>query len=371
MTTLLLDRDLPLTRFSGRLWPVFANRVGMLSPVERLRLRDVPEAAELVYFHPDPTVERLASEALGAEPLRSSIAESVAFAYLEGRSDELASHFDGLVDSASLAANRVLEGAGDEIVADLELRLGTGDFRRLESPPAGVFVVGSAADVHVHAEAELFAGTVLDAREGPIVIDARAQVGQLSYVSGPSYIGRDTHVENCRLVAPVILGCHCRVAGEIEASIVGDFSNKHHEGFLGHSLVGRWVNIGALATTSDLKNNYGEVRLTVPPESFPKPGEELVAVSTESIKFGAIIADCVKIAIGLRIGSGTVLDVGSNVFGASPPKYLPPFSWGTAGGRYELPRFLEDCEKIFARRGQTPSNGFRDTARYYWESLAG
>ena len=139
------------------------------------------------------------------------------------------------MDSTPLAANRLLAGAGDEIVADLGRLVDGGAFRRLESPPAGVHVVGSTADVWVHAEAEIFPGTVLDARGGPIVIDARAQVGQLSYLSGPSYVGPGTHVENCRLVAPVVLGRDCRVGGEIEASFVGDYSNKHHEGFLGHS----------------------------------------------------------------------------------------------------------------------------------------
>ena len=113
------------------------------------------------------------------------------------------------------------------------------------------------------------------------------------------------------------------------------------------------------------------MRLTVPAGSVPRPGEELVRVSTESIKFGSIIADCVKIAIGLRLDSGTVLDVGSNVFGASPPKYLPPFSWGSAGERYDLARFLRDCEKIFARRGQTVPPALSELARHYWEAPAG
>ncbi len=374
MTALLLDRDLALTRFSGRLWPIFANRVGIFSPLERLRLRGGrgPGVLEdLVYFHPDPTVERLASAVIGATPLRSGVSEDLAFAHLVGQSDELSTRFDTLVDSASFTADRVLEGAGAEIAADLELLLDAGGFRFLEAPPAGVFVVGSASDIHVHAEAEIFAGTVLDARGGPIVIDARAQVGQLSFISGPAYVGPDTHVENCRLVGPVVVGRHCRVGGEIEASFIGDYSNKHHEGFLGHSLVGRWVNLGALVTTSDLKNNYGEVRLTVPETFLPRPGEALTTVPTGSIKFGSIIGDCVKVAIGIQLNTGTVLDVGSNVFGAPPPKYLPPFSWGTSGERYDLTRFLADCETIFARRGQTPSSAFNELAGYYWESLAG
>ena len=94
MKTLLLDRDLPLTRFNGRLWPVFCHRVGILSPLERLRLGDASGSGasrELVYFHPDPTVERLAARVIGAAPLRAGIPEEVAFAYLEGRSDELTS----------------------------------------------------------------------------------------------------------------------------------------------------------------------------------------------------------------------------------------------------------------------------------------
>ncbi|MDH3403028.1 MAG: hypothetical protein OEP45_05375, partial [Acidobacteriota bacterium] len=369
MATLLLDRDLDLTRYCGRLWPIFARRTGIFSPLERLQRRG--EAEEIVLFHPDPAYERLAAAAIDAVPFRDAHREEVAFAYLEGSADDLTPRFSRVGDSEPLAANRRLAGAGAAIVADLELLAAAGEVRPLAAPPAGVFVVGRESDVYLHPDAELFAGTVLDVREGPVVIAAGARVGQLSYVAGPSYVGPGTHVENCRLVAPVVLGRQCRVGGEIEASFVGDYSNKHHEGFLGHSLVGRWVNVGALATTSDLKNNYGEVRLEVPTTFLPRAGGELARVATGSIKFGSIVADCVKIAIGLRLNAGTVLDVGSNVFGGSPPRYLPPFSWGTAGARYELDRFLADCEKIFARRGQSPSGPLRQLAAYYWKNLAG
>lgn len=94
-------------------------------------------------------------------------------------------------------------------------------------------------------------------------------------------------IDNARITGGCIIGHTCRIGGEVENSMIGNFSNKHHEGFLGHSFLGSWVNIGALATTSDLKNNYGFIRIKI--------GEE--QINTETIKFGSIIGDFSKIGI--------------------------------------------------------------------------
>ena len=133
---------------------------------------------------------------------------------------------------------------------------------------------------------------------------------------------------------------------------------------MGHSIIGNWVNLGALSTTSDLKNNYGEISLKVPKDRNPL--SEKISISTGRIKFGAVIGDHVKTAIGTMINSGTVLDAASNVFGGPVREYLTAFSWGVKAGRateknaelYELERFLKDTEKIAARRSQKLSSAF-------------
>ncbi len=364
MSTLLLDRDLPLTRYCSRIWTIFSCRNGIFSPLDRLKLGDA--GGRLYYFHPDETYEALAAEVIGAAPLRSEVAEEVAFGYLDGTSDALGARFDRVIDSADLAPNLVLGRLSDQIVADLELLKAKGDYAPLGERREGVSVVGDPAEIILHREAEIFPGTIFDVRDGPVIVDAQARVGQFSYLRGPAYIGPATHVDNCRVIGPVALGRNCRVGGEIEASVFGDFSNKHHEGFLGHSFVGRWANLGALVTTSDLKNNYGQVRLNLPKHFLASADGDTEPVSTETIKFGAIISDCAKIAIGMRLNTGTVIDVGCNVFDMTVPKYLAPFSWGGQGDVYDLERFHGDCQVIFARRRQAPSEAFRNITRYIW-----
>ena len=154
-----------------------------------------------------------------------------------------------------------------------------------------------------------------------------------------------------------------RAGGEIENSIIGDYSNKHHEGFIGHSVLGNWVNIGALATTSDLKNNYGEVRLVLPEGNPANSG--LKEVSSGTIKFGSILGDCVKISIGSMLYTGTVIDAGSNIFGGNPGKYMPPLSWGLNGEKYDPERFIKDQKVIFQRRGQNPHPQMRNLVNYF------
>lgn len=365
-TVLLLDRDTAASRHVSRVWTVFGSRNGLHAPVERLRLAS-PDA-EVVYFHPDAAYERYAAAMLGAAPFRSLHPEHLALRYLAGETDEIASIFEGILDSAEYAAGRLLDDLGGRIVDDIAAAAARGGFVAMAQPGDGVHVVGRPSAVYLHPDAALYPGTVLDTRDGPIAIDARASVGQFSYIAGPAYVGPDARVDNCRLLGPVAIGRHCRVGGEIECSILGDFSNKHHEGFLGHSIVGRWVNLGALVTTSDLKNNYGEVRLSVPTDFLAGRGGEPVPVPLGRIKFGSVVGDCVKIAIGTCLNTGTVIDVGCNVFAGDPPKYLPPFAWGPSGARYRLDRFLKDCGTIFARRQQTVDAAFRDMAGYLWRA---
>jgi UDP-N-acetylglucosamine diphosphorylase/glucosamine-1-phosphate N-acetyltransferase len=205
---------------------------------------------------------------------------------------------------------------------------------------------GPRRELFRHPTAHIGKGVVLDTQEGPIVLDHHSQITGPSYIQGPLYLGPHSAVDGAKLRPGNHIGDTCKVAGEVENSILQDFSNKHHDGFLGHTVTGSWVNWGSLANTSDLKNNYGDIRIWNKGEIIP----------SGLIKLGSIVGDFVKLAIGLQLNTGIVVDTGGNIFGANPQdKYLPPFLWGHdphAGKRYDIQRFLSDADKIMGRRKQ-------------------
>lgn len=211
---------------------------------------------------------------------------------------------------------------------------------RGEIPP-GVFRWG-AHPLIVEAGARLEPGCALDTSEGPIWIDRGATVRAFTRLAGPSYIGPGSSVLG-GAVGPVSLGPVCRIRGEIAESVCLGYTNKQHDGHIGHAYLGRWVNLGAETTNSDLKNNYGTVRLWTP------GGEE----DTGAIKMGCLLGDHVKTGIGLLLNTGTIVGAGSNLWGAVlPPRFVPPFSWGSGDDlvEYRLDRFLQVAERAMGRR---------------------
>lgn len=206
---------------------------------------------------------------------------------------------------------------------------------------------GEREGVLVHKTARVADYVAFRTEGGPVVVDEGAKIGEFALIEGPAYIGRNARIDQAKIRPGVSIGEACRIGGEVEETVVEAFSNKHHEGFLGHSYVGSWVNIGAVATTSDLKNNYGTVRLDV--------GGTVIDTGTN--KFGSVICDYTKVAIGTMLNTGTVLSAGCNVFaeaGGAVPKFLPRFSWGR-GARYDVDRFVEDAKVVMSRRGRAMS----------------
>lgn len=242
----------------------------------------------------------------------------------------------GTLPNDTLKPAALISGIATRISADIT-RL-PADFRVTK---AGLQCEGDPSQLYIHPSAHVSPHAVLDTSGGPIAIDAEARIGALSLVIGPAYIGKKTRLDRCHFSGSIV-GNDCRLGGEIADSIIGDFTNKHHEGFLGHSLVGDWVNLGALTTTSDLKNNYGEVRLTFKDQKYP----------TGTIKFGAIIGDYAKTAIGTMLGTGSVIDFGANLFGLSHRSgYFRPFLWGETK-IYDRSKFIDDAARMMQRRGQ-------------------
>jgi UDP-N-acetylglucosamine diphosphorylase/glucosamine-1-phosphate N-acetyltransferase len=225
--------------------------------------------------------------------------------------------------------------------------------------PAHVHRLGPASDLAVAPDVVIEPGVILDVTEGPVRLDAAVRVRAFTRLAGPAWIGTGTTLLGGTF-SGVSIGPHCKVRGEVEASVLLGYSNKAHDGFLGHACAGRWVNLGAQTTNSDLKNNYRSVRIWTP------SGER----DTGKLKVGCFLGDHVKTAIGTLLNTGTVIGPGASLFGRQiPPRYVPPFAWGGNGlARYELEPFLETAATVMARRGVIFSAGMRRVLAARWEA---
>jgi UDP-N-acetylglucosamine diphosphorylase/glucosamine-1-phosphate N-acetyltransferase len=189
--------------------------------------------------------------------------------------------------------------------------------------------------------------TVLDARAGGIYIGPGAYISQ-SRIVGPAYIGSYTQVKQFSIIEKSYIGRNCRIAGEIEHSIISDYSNKAHDGFLGHSYVGEWVNLGAMTTTSDLKMTYGKIRIQ--------------DRDTGLDKLGSFFADMSKTSIGTLVYSGRKIGVSSHLHGLVSGD-VPSFTIygkgiGAKNVELELASAIETQRKMMPRRGQEMSKAY-------------
>ncbi|HZT82554.1 MAG TPA: hypothetical protein VFA26_20160, partial [Gemmataceae bacterium] len=207
-------------------------------------------------------------------------------------------------------------------------------------------VVGPAELLLIDPTAQIDPMVVADTTHGPVVIDREAVVTAFSRLEGPCYVGPATHVLGAKIRAGTTLGPNCRVGGEVEASILQGFSNKYHDGFLGHSYVGEWVNLGAGTNNSDLRNDYGEVTVTV--DGRPVP--------TGRTKVGCFLGDHTKTGLGTLLNTGTSVGVFCNLLpsGGLLPKHVPSFlNWwnGAVADNADLPRLLRTAGEVMRRRG--------------------
>ena len=244
--------------------------------------------------------------------------------------------------------------SGDLRILAREAGAGTDDGRPL---PDGVVRLGGEP-LRVGEGVVLDPGTVLDTRSGPIRLGPGVTVRPHTHLMGPASIGGGTVLLG-GLFGSLACGRSCRLRGEISHSILHDGVNKAHDGYLGHSVVGSWVNLGAMTTNSDLKNNYRPVRV----------GGLRGEVETGLLKLGVFLGDHVKTGIGTRLGAGTCVGAGTNLFGPGlPRKWIPPFSWG--GGEefvpYRWEAFVATAERVMARRGVRLGDEERDRLRRAW-----
>ncbi len=219
-------------------------------------------------------------------------------------------------------------------------------------------------NVYIAPGARIGEGVVIDAGEGPVLIDTDAEIMHQAVLLGPAYIGPRTRVKiGAKIYGGTSAGEQCKLGGEIEGSIFHSFANKQHEGFVGHSYFAAWTNLGADTNTSDLKNTYGPVRMTL-------EGHEH---DTGTMFLGTVMADHAKCGINTMFNTGTSVGVAANVFGGGyPPKYIPNFSWGGSDGltEYAFDRCAAVAATVMARRGITFTDTERDLLHRVFERTA-
>jgi UDP-N-acetylglucosamine diphosphorylase/glucosamine-1-phosphate N-acetyltransferase len=219
-------------------------------------------------------------------------------------------------------------------------------------------------NIYIAAGAKIKPGVVLDAEDGPIYIDEGATIMANASLQGPLFVGAKSAIKmGAKIYEGTSIGEVCKIGGEVEESIIHSYSNKQHEGFLGHAYLGQWVNLGADTNNSDLKNNYGTVKVYVDGEM----------VDSGSLFVGLTMGDHAKCGINTMFNTGTVVGVMSNVFGAGyPDKFIPSFTWGGIESMetYEIDKALEVTRRVMARRKMALSAAQEKMLRQVFEMTA-
>ncbi len=246
---------------------------------------------------------------------------------------------------------------GELINRDYDLFMEKNDRHALSDIPEGVTIIGDRSKLFVHTTAEIMPGVVFDTREGAIVVDAKAKIRPFTFIEGPVYVGVSSLIDGAKIRSATSIGPVCKIAGEVENSIFHSYSNKHHDGFIGHAYIGSWVNLGAMTTNSDLKNNYGEVVVHQDPFS---------QIYTGAMKVGCFIGDHVKTGIGTLLTTGAVIGTGSCLFGGGMyPKHVPAFSWASSSlwDEYTIDKCIANETIVMKRRGISLDAAYEENLR--------
>jgi hypothetical protein len=270
----------------------------------------------------------------------------------------VAARLGSLTDAVSPTASglrkmgvEILDGEGFLIKGPWEL------IASLESKLEGSGVVyGSSVSVEEPA--------VFDTKRGPVLLSDGVRVEAFSRVEGPSIIGRGTVLHSARINGNSFIGDSCRVGGEVESSVISSYTNKTHFGYVGHSYLGEWVNMGAGSVTSDLKNTYGTIRVGYRGGSF----------DTGMAKLGCFIGDYAKVSINCSIFAGKSIGSASHVYGLIE-RDVPPFtSYGPSIGlgtrELRLTSVIETASRMKARRNKTLGPGEEFLLRKCFEASA-
>ena len=214
-------------------------------------------------------------------------------------------------------------------------------------------------NIYVGEGAKVKPGAVLDAESGFVYVGPGAVVESQAVLAGNIFLDRAAVVKTGgNLHSNVAIGSFSKVGGEVEDSVVEPYANKQHEGFLGHSYISSWCNLGAGSNTSDLRNDYGKVKIILD-DKVVQTGEQFL---------GLLMGEHTKCSINSMFNTGTVAGTSANIFGNGfPPKNIPSFSWGGPGPgfqHYDVEKALETARVVMGRRGVEMSGEYESMFRY-------
>lgn len=206
-------------------------------------------------------------------------------------------------------------------------------------------LIGDPNDLFIE-EGAWIEGATLNTQPGPIYVGKGATIMEGSLVRGGlALCAGSTLKMGSKIYGPTTIGPICKVGGEVTNSIFIGYSNKGHEGYLGNAILGEWCNLGADTNSSNLKNNYANVKVW--------DYEEKCFMDSEQQFCGLIMGDHSKSGINTMFNTGTVVGVACNIYGGDFPRnFVPSFSWGNARKMttYQLPKALETAALVMARR---------------------
>jgi UDP-N-acetylglucosamine diphosphorylase/glucosamine-1-phosphate N-acetyltransferase len=208
---------------------------------------------------------------------------------------------------------------------------------------------------------------MINAADGPVYIGRDAHIMDGSMIKGPASIGEASVVRmGAKIYEGSSIGPFSKVGGEMMSSVIFGYSNKAHDGFLGHSVIGEWCNLGADTNTSNLKNNYDEVRLwDYAEESF---------VNTGMMFCGTFMGDHSKCGINTMFNTGTVIGINSQLYGAGFMRnFIPSFSWGSVSGfsTFDIEKAITVAQRVYARRNKEFTVAEEHILRHVYEHTLG
>ncbi len=240
---------------------------------------------------------------------------------------------------------RIFQHNGSQIKADITRLTAGRKSQPISDPHTRVY---QPENIFLEEGVQLNA-CVLNASTGPIYLGRNSQVQEGAVIRGPFSLGEGSVVNmGAKVRGDTTVGPHCKVGGEISNSVLYGYSNKAHDGFLGNSVIGEWCNLGADTNTSNLKNNYEDVKLW----NYRKKG----FVATGQMFCGLMMGDHAKCGINTMFNTGTVVGISANVFGDGYPRnFIPSFAWGGAAGysTFQLKKVFETAARVMERRGMT------------------
>ena len=221
-------------------------------------------------------------------------------------------------------------------------------------------------NVFIDKTAKIMPHVVVDGSNGPVFIDRDVVIQPHVYVQGPVYIGPSVLIKaGAQIYSGSSIAEGCKIWGEVNNSIILPWSNKAHGGYLGSSYVGSWVNIGAGTNNSNLKNNYGAVKVTVDGE----------AIDTGLQFMGLIMGDHSKCGINTTFNTGTSIGINCNLYGSViHEKHIPSFTWGSAVGgytTYKLEKALSVNKIVMSRRKKSLKRNDEELLRNVFQLTTG